>query len=138
MSVKIHSRYDLPVSPAVTFVEPSLAQQHFRDECDINNIMDRYARTGVLGDVTATRQPSFGDFSADFDYQIALNQLIDAQDMFASLPARLRDRFANDPSKLLAFVSDEANREEAIKLGLIEKPIDIVEVEKTDSGQLPT
>ena len=39
-----------------------------------------------------------------------------------SLLSRVRKRYNNDPAELLEFVMDEKNREEAVFLGLIEKP----------------
>ena len=38
-----------------------------------------------------------------------------------ALPSRVRRRFDNDPAELMEFLADEANREEAVMLGLIEK-----------------
>jgi phage internal scaffolding protein len=117
--VKIHSLYDVPVSPGVTFKDVSLAQQHFAVDADINNIMHSYQQTGILGDPLAVVKPSFGDFSSEFDYQVAYNQILEAQEMFAELPSDLRRRFGDDPGQLLHFLADPGNREEAVKLGLV-------------------
>jgi len=37
------------------------------------------------------------------------------------LPAKMRARFHNDPQELLEFISNEENRAEAEKLGLVAK-----------------
>lgn len=106
---------------ALLFTEPTLAQQHFKDDCDVNVIVSRFIKTGQLPQVTA--QAMYGDFlDAPNSYQDALNAVIQAQDGFDELPAKLRERFANDPYELLKFVSDEKNRDEAISLGLIPSP----------------
>ena len=107
----------------VSFKQPSLTQQHFKDECDINQIMNRYRETGFLVDPLArpTEKLQFGDFSTPFDYMEAMNTVVRANEAFAGLPANLRKRFNNDPAELLAFVSDESNVDEAVKLGLMEK-----------------
>lgn len=106
---------------ALLFTEPTLAQQQFKDDCDVNVIVSRFIKTGQLPQVTA--QAMYGNFlDAPDSYQDALNSVIQAQDGFDELPAKLRERFGNDPYELLKFVSDEKNRDEAISLGLIASP----------------
>jgi phage internal scaffolding protein len=110
--------------------EPSLAQQHFKDECDINNILRQFNITGLLPANPVS--PRYGDFSGIGDYHTALNRVIAAQDEFESLPAQIRARFDNDPSKLIEFLDDENNRPEAESLGLVEKAAaEVVEAAKT-------
>ena len=100
--------------------EPTLAQQQFRDECDINNILRQFNITGQLPDTPLS--PRYGDFSGIGDYHSALNAVIAAEDQFMALPANLRARFGNDPAQLIDFLGDENNRSEAEKLGLLEVP----------------
>jgi phage internal scaffolding protein len=99
--------------------EPSLAQQHFKEECDINTILQKFSVTGILPE--APLSPRYGDFSGIGDYHTALNRVIAAQEEFEGLPAQIRARFDNDPAKLIEFLDDEANRPEAETLGLVEK-----------------
>ena len=100
--------------------EPSLTQQHFKDETDINNILRQFNITGLLPEQPLS--PRYGDFTGIGDYHSALNAVIAAEDQFMALPANLRARFENDPAQLIAFLSDENNRSEAEKLGLLEIP----------------
>ena len=100
--------------------EPSLTQQHFKDETDINNILRQFNVTGMLPE--APLSPRYGDFSGIVDYHSALNAVIAAEDSFMTLPAQIRARFENDPAQLIDFLSDENNRQEAVKLGLLEVP----------------
>lgn len=110
--------------------EPSLAQQHFKDECDINNILRQFNITGLLPN--SPLSPRYGDFTGIGDYHTALNRVIAAQDEFEGLPADIRARFDNDPSKLIEFLDDETNRPEAESLGLVEKAAaEAVEAAKT-------
>lgn len=106
--------------------EPSMTQQHFHDDTKIDVILERYVQTGILPNSQV--QPVFGDFiGMTDDYHEALNIVIAAEEAFYSLPAYLRERFANEPANLLRFLDDSRNRDEAIKLGLIEKAdIDLV------------
>lgn len=99
--------------------EPSLAQQHFKEECDINTILQKFSITGILPE--APLSPRYGDFSGIGDYHTALNRVIAAQDEFEALPAQIRARFQNDPAQLIEFLADENNRPEAEELGLVEK-----------------
>ena len=99
---------------------PSRTQQQFKSECDINTILERFNVTGQLP--VSSVQPSYGDFSGVFDYQSAANAVIAANQSFAALPAKIRNRFNNDPAALLAFVEDDANAEEAYALGILKRP----------------
>lgn len=120
----MYSRFNLPPRRPVMNTEPSMAQQHFKDECDINLIMSRYQRTGILTENPGSLRPLFGDFSNVSDFQSAQNAILDVNDSFMSLPSSIRARFNNDPGYLLDFLSDEVNRDEAISLGLV-NPVSI-------------
>lgn len=99
----------------------SLTKQSFAEDCDINTIMRRYQTTGTIDHVNR-RQGEYGDFSSVASFQESLDIVLEAGQMFADLPASVRDRFGNDPANLLAFIADEANRDEAIKLGIVKAP----------------
>lgn len=100
--------------------DPSRAQQQFRDECDINTIVERFGLTHEIP--TGTRMPSYGDFTGVSDFQTAMEAVRSATESFMALPAKLRERFANSPQNLLVFLGDPTNREEAVRLGLVEAP----------------
>lgn len=93
-------------------------QQNFKDECDINRIMAKYIKTGELSHL-AKHEPQYGDFSSGVAYQEASNRVLAAQADFDALSANIRKRMDNDPAKLLAFVGDPENLEEARALGLV-------------------
>jgi phage internal scaffolding protein len=99
-------------------LDPSMAQQQFREECDINTIMERFGRTGEI--IAPIRMPQYGDFDGVNDYHSAMNAIVEAQSAFDSLPAKTRARFSNDPAEFLEFCFNEENRDEAIQLGLID------------------
>ena len=99
------------------FTSPSRTKQSFRDECDINNILRKFNVTGQLP--AGSVQPQYGDFSGITDYQSALNAVMEAQDSFLALPAKIRSRFDNDPALFVEFASDEANKDEMKALGLL-------------------
>lgn len=93
-------------------------QQSDYDRSDINLIVERFVRTGVLESVNRT-QGQYGDFSEVTDYHSALLQVQQAQESFMTLPAQVRAEFANDPGKFLDFVSDEANMDKMAEMGLL-------------------
>ncbi|WNK14817.1 MAG: internal scaffolding protein [Microvirus sp.] len=97
----------------------SLTSQSFAQESDINWIVENFTRRPDLLTGGAA-QPHFGDFTGlPSDYQSALNQIRAADAAFMTLDHKVRSRFANDPGKLLAFLSDPSNRAEAVTLGLV-------------------
>ncbi len=113
--------------------DPSRTKQSFKEECDINTILKRFNVTGQL--LVGPLQPQYGDFSGVYDYQTALNAVIAAQDSFNALPAMLRNRFANDPAAFVDFCSDESNREEMIRLGLVIEKATQVAVESPKAAE---
>lgn len=100
-------------------------QQSFKDECDINVLMKRYERTGILP-VGRDVPPQFGDVTS-LDFTESMNQVAAVRGVFSQLDARTRARFENDPSQMLDFLADPANAAEAVKLGLISQSETVVD-----------
>jgi phage internal scaffolding protein len=103
-------------------LEEGRTQQEFKDECDINVIMERFGRTGELPD--DYRAPVSGDFTGITDFHSAMNAVRQAQESFNELPAELRARFNFDPQRLIEFCEDGQNLAEARKLGLVAMPVE--------------
>ncbi len=96
-------------------------KQSFKDECDINQILKKWRRTGELEHLS-THKPTYGDFSNPDDYITALTKVKSAQADFDALSSRIRARMDNDPAAFLSFMEDPENHDEAVALGLISKP----------------
>ncbi|WNK13315.1 MAG: internal scaffolding protein [Microvirus sp.] len=109
------SRYRSPMA----VYGPLITKQEFKDECDINHIMAKFAKTGLIDHVN--KYPGgYGDFTNQpTDYQSALNQVIQAEEMFLSLPSGIRTQFQNDPGQFLAFAEDPRNETKMRDLGLL-------------------
>lgn len=107
--------------PAPRSGGPGRTKQAAKDECDINALMKRYQKTGQLPAGMGTGR--YGDFYGVDDYLQAQIVVKTAEIQFNSLPAVVRERFANDPAQLLTFVADPANLDEARKLGLLKEEI---------------
>lgn len=123
MKVEVRSLYAYDadkVSEDTGFVPAgkSLTVQDQAHEADINTIVKRFGLTGQLP--SNLRMPSYGDFEGVSSYQDALHAIRAAEASFMSLPGVLRARFDNDPALFVEFCSDPRNRDEAVKLGLIE------------------
>nr|AVQ10281.1 minor capsid protein [Gokushovirinae environmental samples] len=112
--------------------DPSLAQQQFAEESDINYIANRYGLTGEMPQVLSL--PAYSDFEGIFDFQTAQNQVVIAKQQFMQLPAKLRTRFNNDPQQLMAFMDDPNNLEEARFLGLVKPPEPAPQSPKGEAG----
>ncbi|QXP08071.1 MAG: internal scaffolding protein [Arizlama microvirus] len=95
-------------------------QKHFRNEVNINTIMEKARKTGKLP--IATGKAYFGDFTGMADYQFMQTQIAMAFQGFAQLSSKIRTRFDNDPGKLIEFLNNEENKDEAIRLGIMAKP----------------
>lgn len=104
----------------IVFTDPSLTQQHFKDETMIDNILQKYAETGFLTDPFSPKRPiQFGDFSGVTDFQTAQNAVARATEYFESLPSRIRASFNNSPSEFLRALNDPAQKTELEELGFV-------------------
>ncbi len=96
---------------------PSRTKQSMKDECDVNNIMVRYQKTGLLTH-TAKGLPQFADVSAVADYRTAIDNVRAVQDYFDGLPSKVRQRFENDPREFMEYLESGASQEDLEALGL--------------------
>jgi phage internal scaffolding protein len=100
--------------------DPSLTQQQFKEESDINTIVDRFMKSGVLP--TPVNMPQYVDFEGIFDFQTAMNAVRVADENFMRMDAKVRARFNNSPQEFLEFFANPENIPEAIRLGLAIPP----------------
>jgi phage internal scaffolding protein len=107
---------DRSLETGLKCLDDSLTQQQFRDESDINNIVDRFMKTGHLPDPVS--MPQYVDYEGVFDFQSAMNVVRQADENFMRMDAKVRARFHNSPQEFLEFFADSANSEEAVRLGL--------------------
>lgn len=107
---------EVSVETGLECLDESLAQQHQRDEADINVIVKRFGVTGHLPVVE--RLPLTEDFDEVFDYRSALDQLNAAKAAFMQLDGEMRYRFHNNPAEFVEFCSNPDNLPELRKMGL--------------------
>lgn len=100
------------------FTEPSLTRQSEAGDTDVNKIVARHRKTGVVTHLNS-KPPMYGDFSAADDLHRAINLTLAAQEGFMDLPSAVRRAADNDPRILLEMLADEEGRELLVEAGLV-------------------
>lgn len=98
--------------------ENVVTKQSFKDECDVNRIMSRYEKSGLVSHVNRY-QGKYGDFAFGYDYHEVMNRITSAEEMFLTLPSKIRAKFGHDVGLFLDFVNDKENYQEMVDMGLI-------------------
>lgn len=95
----------------------SRTEQSYKDDLDINRLLEPAIRKGLLRHVTKF-EGEYDDIPA-IDFQEAHFKVAKALSMFQALPSKLRNQFEGDPGKFLSFVQDPANEGWLRKHGII-------------------
>lgn len=120
--MNFYTRFNPPVSPSVRFTMPSLTEQAHAAETDINGIIARYKKTGVLGTPDQIRDMFFGDFSeVGSRFECALITA-DAKEQFMALPIEARREFGHSLEDFLKALDDPTQLERFVKVGLVKAP----------------
>ena len=96
--------------------DEQITQQDFGPICDIHNILERFKKKGVL-DHVAQFEGTYGNFLDFPDFQEAQFRIKEAEEMFLTVPAKIRQMHDNEPGKFIDWVTDPANYEEIAALG---------------------
>lgn len=120
--MQFKTQFDKPNKVFQTTNKPSKTKQSFKNQCDINAIIQKAQKNGELPDLIK-KTPHYGDFSNAPDYRSALDLIIHAEAQFEALPSYVRDRFANDPANFLEFATNPENLSEMKGLGLTKPEI---------------
>jgi phage internal scaffolding protein len=107
-----------------------LTEQNHKDETDINQIVRKYNKTGLIDHLNQFEK-QYGDMTG-FDYQDAMNTVAAANTMFEGLPSSIRNKFDNDPAKFINFVDDEANADKLVEMGLAKQEVIIPDYEGSE------
>ncbi len=103
-------------------MDPSKTDQSFKNEVNINNIIDRYKKTGLLPNFKE-RIPLFGDENTTTLYD-AFQAVSNAQELFLELPVAIRKEMGHDPKNLESYLSNPENAETLLEYGLTEAKIE--------------
>ncbi len=107
------------VRVGITFPKKGRTKQSMQKECDINNIIGKYQKTGALTHF-ANRGAEYQDITP-VEFHQAMNIVVGAQQLFDELPSTIRKKFGNNPETFLEFVQDPENADDMAHLGLTEK-----------------
>jgi len=88
--------------------EISRTRQSDKEDADINVIVGRFLRTGVVP--TGVRTPQSGDFTNVMDFKSAMNGIAVATEAFEALPSSVREKFRNDPSLFFDFCTERDDK----------------------------
>ena len=116
-----YDRDAVSVDSGLVCEDESLALQSAKEESDINTIVRKFGLTGELPN--DLKMPQSGYFTDVPDFHSAMNIVRSAQEQFLRVPADIRARFNNDPQRLMSFLEDSSNRDEARKLGFLADPV---------------
>lgn len=101
----------------------SMTQQHHVKNTNINQIMKRFERTGVLPQRVA--KPLEGPLPDVENFHEAMNIVVRGRQVFESLPSAIREEFGNSPEAFLAAFQDEAQHDRLRELKLmVPKPVE--------------
>ena len=95
-------------------------KQAHKDECDINQVLSKYLKSGVI-DHVSSHHAQYGE-APGIDFKEALDLVRRSQEMFAELPAKARKHFNNDPAAFMDAVHEEGNESLMYELGLSDFP----------------
>ena len=103
--------------------KPSLTRQEFKNECDLEIVLGKFAKTPEGSQALRNAQGfaeglRFEDVSCVPDFRSCRDIARRAEEHFMALPAQIRRRFDNDAAAFVDFVQDPANLEELRTLGL--------------------
>lgn len=120
------------------FKKGNMAVQSDANEVDINKIVARMQKGGTIPIVDG--EPFYGDVSGLNGLQDAFIKVREANELFMEYPADIRERFENDPVKMVDFFSDDNNYTEAVDLGLVKPRPGWVRPDSKngDGGQTPS
>ena len=104
---------------SISEFEKTRTKKQFAKECDINLIMKKFHKEGIL---THLRKygAQYGEATSN-DLLEAMDTLTRAQTMYEDLPSEVRKNFAG-PEEFVDFVSDPDNVEKLREWGLARTP----------------
>jgi len=112
LGVYLHREEILELEPPKTY-DDGRTKQSYKDECDIDKIMARFAKTNTISHL-AKHQGQYADFS-DFDFHEQTRMLTRGREIFDDLPAEVRREFGQSPAAFFQYVNDPANADDLHK-----------------------
>lgn len=115
--MKFNTPYSSHNDPIAVELEPSVTDQQYKDQCDINFIVNQYVKQGIP---IPQQQVSYADLTNVSDYDEALMTVAQYKSAFESLPAVERERFHGDVREYLEFITNPGNLKESYEKNYID------------------
>lgn len=121
--MQMRSRYALGApEKGLEFHQPSLTQQQFKDECEIESLLKAHNLGQVMGIFNNhQRQPLYGDVSDIPDFHDSQNHVARATEYFQGLPSDVRAQFNNNLAEFLSALNNPSAREALTDMGVLKK-----------------
>ena len=113
----------------------TMTEQHHKQSCDINHIMAKYVKTGLLTHINEN-QPQYGDLTG-LDFKQSMDLITEQTSKFMTLPAGIRAMFQNDPAQYLDLMTQEDGAEQ-LKAMLAPEPIPTAGVTEENTVEATT
>ncbi len=95
--------------PEKKYSKHGKTKQSQKEECDINRLLERSARSGAASHLQ-TYEHQYGNF-ADYDFESNAEIIANGQTIFERLPAEIKREFHQSPQEFFEFVTDEQNKD---------------------------
>lgn len=124
-----YTRVQTPTDPG-----PGRTKQEFKKDTDMNLIVSRYRKTGVLPQGVMQGAKRYGDFSQIPDFTEMCARVDAARSMFLALPSKVRRALDHDPENLLKAVQSKEGVEFLIANGLGRRHAEQIAASSPGSG----
>lgn len=117
------------------FTRPGRTKQEFKNDCDVNQILQRFTRTGTVPGTFV--RPQFLDCTSVPDLQQSLHIMKDAENAFLRLPATVRKHFDNNALEFVNFALNPDNVEQLREWGIapkiaVKEPVEVKVINQPD------
>ncbi len=112
MKVQIFTRYNRPLVSGFSFKKPSLTSQEFKDECNVNKLLYKYAsQAKLLGlplseVLPALDSEAFRDVSNTEEFHASMNRIAKLNDLYSALPSDVRRKYGDTVEGFINALGD--------------------------------
>lgn len=107
MTIEIKTAYGPKENPVTINNEVTMTKQSLAANLDVNNIIKRYTKTGILLNAQ-NLEAVYGEITS-MDLREALEKVSKADEMFSQVPSKIRAQFDNDAGAFIDFATNPAN-----------------------------
>lgn len=127
--MKFQTRFDVIVYDGTFNDKPSMTQQHFKDDCDINVLYKRFVKANGIDPLAVgphyeidLKAPVY-DVSDVNGLQGMFDKADEATEVFMQLPPEVREKFENNPARLRDAIESYKEPKDLEKYGIFMKGV---------------